>query len=120
MSNFIEGLFAFNPLSSDPNLRDSVPQVIQLEKIAPGAMTAGVVTADIKSPFGKGKGEVYGIQLLNTLGDANEIIGASVATHASNDGELTVTFNSNDALSTTDIGEVYCLIYGKIHPNNPS
>lgn len=118
--NFDSNVFAFNPLSNDPNLRDNAPMVIQMEKIDPAAMVTGAITVDVKSPFGLGKGEVYGIQLLNTLATTNETIGASVALHSSTAGYLTITINSDNATSTTNISALYCLIYGRILPNDPA
>lgn len=115
-----ENLIAVNTLDFDPNARGESPMVNQLVKIDPGAMVAGIVEVDIASPFGLGKGEVYGIQLLSTIGADNEIIGASVALHATDAGKLTITLHSNDAVSITNLGEIYALILGRILPYDAS
>lgn len=115
-----ENLIAVNTLDYDPNARGESPLVNQLVKIDPGAMTSGVIAVDVVSPFGLDKGEVYGIQLLTSKGGDNEILGASVALHASTSGQLTITIHSDDATSTTDLGEIYALILGRILPNDAS
>lgn len=115
---FNEDYFPVNSLENDPNARSSVPLLKQLVKLDPVAMVAGVITADVVSLFGKDKGEVLGILPLANIEAANELIGLTVAAHASTEGSLTVTINSTDATSTTNLAAFYAFIYGRIVPTD--
>ncbi len=109
--------FPMPDTSKDPNSRGSSQVLMQLEEIDPGAMVAGIVAVDVDSLFGKGLGTVYGCVLLDTIGADNEILGASVATHASTAGKLTITIHSNSGSSTLNLpATTKVLIYGKITP----
>lgn len=115
---FYEDYFPENSLQNDPNARSNVPLVKQLVKIDPAAMVAGVITVDVVSLFGKDKGEVLGITPLANIEATNELIGLTVAAHSSTAGSLTVTINSTDATSTTNLAAFYCFIYGRIFPTD--
>jgi len=116
MSGFDSSIFALNPMSNDPNMRGEIPVVMQLALIDPAALSSGVITVDVVSPFGKGLGEALGVVPLSGIESANDLIGMTVAAHSSTDGSLTITINSDDASSTTNIGEIYVLLIGKILP----
>lgn len=120
MGNFQGNLFAFNSLDRDPNLRGENPMVVQLVDLDPNALVAGVITVDVDSPFGKGLGEVVGIQLMTTKAATNHALTGSVAAHASTAGKLTITLESTDDTATTNFTSIKALIYGIIHPNSPS
>lgn len=114
---FYEDYFPVNSLEFDPNARSSAPLVKQLVKLDPAAMVAGVITAEVVSLFGKGKGEVLGIVPLANIEATNELIGLTAAA-SSTDGQITVTINSTDATSTTNLAAFYCFIYGRIFPTD--
>jgi hypothetical protein len=63
---FLESVFAKNPLNRDYNLRGEVPIVEELHTIDPAAMVAGVITVEVVSKFGLGKGEVFGVKPLQS------------------------------------------------------
>jgi hypothetical protein len=117
---FYENLIALNPLSRDPNLRGEIPLAMEVHDVDPAAMVAGVITADVTSKFGKGKGEIWGAFLLDNIGGDNEIIGVSAAAHSANVGEVTITFHNSDATATTNLGSTKVIFIGKIIPVDPS
>jgi hypothetical protein len=116
MANFNEALFAFNTLEKDPNMRSACPYVMQLAVIDPGAVTDGVVTVDIDSPFGLGLGTVFGIISLNSIFVANKgLLVSAVASGTA--GKITITINSTDATDdVTDHAAFYVLLFGQILP----
>lgn len=117
---FYESLIALNTTNRDPNMRGESPLVIEIQEIDPGAMVAGVIATDAVSKIGKGKGEVWGGFLLNSLADTNEPIGCTVATHSSTAGKITITLNSSNSSSTVNLGATKVLVVGKLLPVNPS
>jgi hypothetical protein len=80
------------------------------------AQVDGVITADVDSVFGKGKGEAYGVYAGKTLDSANHVLGFSVAAHSTTAGKLTITMNSTNSSSVVNHGEIELLITGRILP----
>jgi hypothetical protein len=119
MKQFDESLIALNTLENDPNMRGSIPLVGQLVLIDPAAMVDGIITVTLTSPFGKNKGEVFGILPLLTKGGNNEVLGFSAAA-GTDAGTVTVTIHSDAANSTTNLAAFYIIVVGKIHPTNPA
>jgi hypothetical protein len=113
---FEQDYFAFNPLSEDPNKRGTFPILQQLVEVDPPALVAGKITVDVKSRFGKDKGEVFGAYALNTKVADNEVLSVSAAPHATNTGEITITLESSDASSTEDIPPFKLILVGKVLP----
>lgn len=116
---FYENLIALNPLNQDPNLRGEIPLAIEVQEVDPDAMVAGIITIDVDSKFGKGKGEIWGGFLLDNIGADNEIIGVSVAASGTA-GKATITFHSSDATSVSNLGVTKVLVVGKIVPSDPA
>lgn len=120
MGQFNEAVIPLNTLEHNPDLRGSVPLVAQIISINPAAMVAGVIAVDADCVIGKGLGEVLGIVPMQSVVAANEIIGLSVAAHSSDAGKITITINSNDNTSTTNIGAFNVLVFGRILPKDVS
>lgn len=94
--------------------------------VAVGALTAGKATIDVDSVFGKGLGEVYGIQLLNTDGgaavgaftpDLNPVLSAKAVLSATA-GKVAITISTSDATSTDDTLVVSFVLTGRQLPVN--
>lgn len=114
---FYEDYFPVNSLEFDPNSRGEAPLVKQLVKIDPAVMVAGVITVDVTSLFGKDKGEVLGVVPLSTYDAANEGLIFKAAAGATA-GLVTITINSTDATSTTNLAAFYVFLYGRIFPTD--
>ena len=114
----MENIIGLNTVSQDKELRGEVPMVQQVELVTVGALVAGVKAVDVVSPFGKGKGEVLGAFILNNVVATNEVIGVKAVAHATDEGELTLTFASHNDTSTTNCGSLYVMIVGRILPKS--
>lgn len=115
--NGLNNVFAMNPLNvriGDTHQGEEVLWERHMVDFA--AQVAGVIVAHVDSVFGKDKGEVYGVYAGKTIDSANEVLGFSVAAHASTAGKLTITMNSTDATSTVNHGEMEIWVTGRVLP----
>lgn len=114
-----EKIFPQNNALLDPIVKGAVPLIHELhENVVVGAMVAGVKTVDVDSVFGKGKGEVLGIIPFKTREAANVGLVYSAAASGTA-GKVTITQNSTNSSSTTNVTNSFYLI-GRIFPSAES
>jgi len=113
MVKFQEDVFPLNSLAKDIEGRGTYPLVVQWFEVTPGALTAGEATVDVKSVFGKGSGTPKFVSFVGA-GAKGDMLGATVAPHATDDGKLTITIFSSDDTSTTDFGTFTIGVVGQI------
>ena len=113
----VHGFYPLNDSHLDPNVRGESPEGFVIHRdITLGAMVAGVKAVTIKTPFGLGLGEVWGVIVLDNVGGTNQALAAFSAA-GSGAGEVDITFHSTDATDITNY-VVTVLIFGKIFPVN--
>lgn len=122
------GFFPLNDSMFDPNVRGESPAGFKIYRdVAVGALTAGAKELTVKAPFGKGLGEVWGAQLINSNGgavvttytpDTNPVLGIKAVIGTVAEGDVIVTITTPDATSTEDALVVSFMVYGKILPVN--
>ncbi len=111
----LENLFPLNNLVANPELRSSVPLVMEYHSEAMGAMVAGVKATDFDSEVGLGKGEVLGIIPLRTKGAGNNEALAFQIAASGTAGKVTVTMHSTDAAATDNL-TIPFFIVGRLIP----
>ncbi len=109
-------LFSFNNTMYQPDVAETVPLLMELlEDVTMGAMTAGIITKDVDSVFGKGSGIPLFIIPAKTRDSGNNAsLSYSVAV-SSTDGKITITQHSTNATSTANITNSF-LIVGRVLP----
>lgn len=109
-------LFSFNNTMYSPDVAEAVPFLIELlEDVSMGAMTAGAVTKDVDSVFGKGNGQPLFIVPAKTRDSGNNAaLSYSVAVSGTN-GKITITQHSTNASSTANITNSF-LVFGRVLP----
>lgn len=113
----VHGFYPLNDSHLDPNVRGESPEGFVVHRdITLGAMVAGVKAVTIKTPFGKGLGEVWGVMILDNVGGTNHAL-AAFSAEGSGAGEVDITVHSTDATDTTN-RVVSFLVFGKIFPVN--
>ena len=112
-------LYKLNDTLHEPTAAGGIPLLIEiLENVSMGAMTAGVVTKEVKSAFGKNLGEAIAIIPAKSKDGNNQALAYQVAA-GSTDGTLLITQHSTSASSTSNITNTF-VILGRIIPKNVS